>query len=269
MANVLLIDALNLIRRLYAVQERPYLPLTAEVTEGTRQQIISNTQQMVLQALNRLKQDLQPSHALMVFDGNESSQWRQQLCPLYKANRKPMPQILSAALPALKNTIEQSGIACFQEMAYEADDIIATIAYKLRQHQQAVMVVSTDKGYLPLLKQGVQIYDAFAKHFVTREQVIEKFGVQPEQLVSYWSLVGDSTNNIPGVNGVGPKGAQEFMSLGSSLNEALAHPDCPKKLKQKISEHKQDLLIYAQVLTLQTQLDLGLNLQHIRLTESS
>lgn len=266
MAKVILIDALNLIRRLYAVQERPYLPLSGEVAAGTKQQIISNTRQMLLQALARLRQELAPSHALMVFDGNHSL-WRQQLCPLYKANRKPMPAILADALTKLREDTEQSGMRCFQQAEYEADDIIATIAAKLRQHQQQVIIISTDKGYLPLLSHGVEIYDAFSRQFVTKMQVKEKFGVQPEQLISWWSLVGDSTNNIPGVAGVGPKSALEFMALGRSLNEALQNPDCPKKLAQKISEHKQDILIYTQILALQTNLELGLNMQDLRLTE--
>ncbi|GHG64745.1 Flap endonuclease Xni [Alishewanella longhuensis] len=266
MAKVILIDALNLIRRLYAVQERPYLPLAGEVAEGTRQQIISNTQQMLLQALARLRQDLAPSHALMVFDG-QHSHWRQQLCPLYKANRKPMPSVLAEALPNLMHQAEQSGVRCFLQAEYEADDVIATVASKLRQHQQQVVIISTDKGYLPLLSHGVEVYDAFTRQFTSKAQVKEKFGVYPEQLLSWWSLVGDSTNNIPGVAGVGPKSALEFMALGRSLNEALQNPDCPKKLGQKISEHKQDILIYTQILALQTNLELGLNMQDLRLTE--
>lgn len=266
MARVVLIDALNLIRRLYAVQERPYLPLADDIAETTRQQIISNTRQVLAQALKRLQHELQPSHALLVFDGGHSV-WRQQLCPLYKANRKPMPAILAEALPTLITDTEQLGIRCFMQAEYEADDVIATIANKVRLHQQDAIVVSTDKGYLPLLPQGVQIYDAFARHFLDTDYVKQKFGVAPEQLLSWWALVGDSTNNIPGVTGVGPKSAEELMQLGASLNQALQHPDCPKKLRQKILEQKQDILVYIQVLALQTNLELGLNLQDIRLPE--
>lgn len=266
MAKVILIDALNLIRRLYAVQERPYLPLAEEVAASTRQQIISNTRQMLIQSLAKLRHELTPSHALMVFDGQHSV-WRQQLCPLYKANRKPMPKVLAEALPQLISEIEQSGVRCFQQDEFEADDVIATIASKLRQHQQEVVIISTDKGYLPLLAHGVLVYDAFARQFISKAVVKEKFGVQPEQLISWWSLVGDSTNNIPGVTGIGPKSALEFMALGRSLNEALQHPDCPKKLSQKISAHKQDILIYTQILALQTNLELGLNMQDLRLME--
>lgn len=266
MAKVILIDALNLIRRLYAVQERPYLPLNDGVAEGTQQQIISNTRQMLKQALARLCTELAPSHALMVFDGN-NSHWRQQLCELYKANRKPMPALLAAALPNLKSDTLASGIRCFEQAEYEADDVIATIATKLRLHQQQVVIISTDKGYLPLLSHGVEVFDPFAKQYTDRTKVKEKFGVYPEQLVSWWSLVGDSTNNIPGVAGIGPKSAEELMALGRSLNDALQHPECPKKLAQKINEHKQAVLLYNQILALQTNLELGLNLQDMRLLE--
>lgn len=248
------------------MQERPYLPLTEAVAESTRQQIISNTRQMLRQALMRLRQELSPSHALMVFDG-DNSYWRQQLCARYKANRKPMPAVLAEALPELIKDSEHTGVRCFKQAEYEADDVIATIASKLRQHQQQVIIISTDKGYLPLLAHGIEIYDPFTRQPIYREHVKEKFGVYPEQLVSWWSLVGDSTNNIPGVSGIGPKSAEEFMALGRSLNDALQHPDCPKKIRQKISEQKHNILIYTQILALQTNLELGLNLQDIRLAE--
>lgn len=266
MMHLVLIDGLNLIRRLYAVQERPYLPLPEQVTDGTRQQIINNTRNMVIQALQRLRHELFPSHALLVFDGRDS-QWRQQRCPQYKANRKPMPAILAEALPALENAIEQQGFRCFTDPTLEADDVIASIASKLNLHQQQVTIVSTDKGFLPLLSQGIHVYDPFGRQQLTAADVEKKFGVAPEQLVRLWSLTGDSTNNIAGVSGVGPKTALELMALGDTLTEALAHPECPRKLRDKILSHKDTIVNYMQVLSLQTTLELGLNLQELRLPE--
>lgn len=264
--HILLIDALNLIRRLYAVQERPYLPLTDTVSESTRVQIISNTIQMLLQALNRLKQELEPTHALLVFDGRES-QWRKQQYPQYKATRKPMPELLADALPQLQQQAEQQGFHCWQQAEYEADDVIATIASKMLQHQQQVTIISTDKGFLPLLAQQINIYDPFSRQHLTTDYVQQKFGVQAKQLVSYWSLVGDNTNNIPGVPGIGPKTAQELIALGEgSLKTALNHPDCNRKLRDKILLHKNDIKTYMQILGLQTQLELGINLRSTRLT---
>ncbi|KKO50132.1 5'-3' exonuclease [Arsukibacterium sp. MJ3] len=266
MMHLLLIDALNVIRRLYAVQERPYLPLPEQLTDGTQQQIINNTETMLLQALQRLRQELLPSHALLVFDGRDS-QWRQQRCPEYKANRKPMPVILAQALPALKQRLQQHGFQCFTDEKIEADDVIASIATKISQHQQQATIVSTDKGFLPLLNQGVAIYDPFARQQLTNEYVQNKFGVVPEQLVRLWSLTGDSTNNIAGVAGVGPKTALELMALGDTLTDALAHADCPKKLRDKILSQKEAIMNYMQVLSLQTNLELGLNLQELRLAD--
>lgn len=265
MAHLVLIDALNLIRRLYAVQERPYLPLDNNMADSTKTQIISNTTQMLLQSLQRLQQELQPSHALLVFDGKEST-WRQQLYPLYKANRKPMPEILASALPALQQAAEQSGFHCWQQPEYEADDVIATLASKMIQHQQQVTIVSTDKGFLPLLLQQVNIYDPFLRQPLSQQQAETKFGVPLPQLVRFWSLVGDNTNNIPGVTGIGPKTAQELIALGDTLTAALEHPQCNKKLREKILLHKDDIKVFMQILSLKTDLQLGINLQSIRIS---
>ena len=264
MTHLLLIDALNLIRRLYAVQERPYLPLPDDVAEGTKTQIIRNTEAMLRQALLRLQQELQPSHALLVFDGRDSV-WRKQLYPDYKANRKPMPAILAEALPLLKQQAADNGFNSVQQDDYEADDVIASIAVKMARHGQQVTIVSTDKGFLPLLSAQIHIYDAFARQQQNADAVLQKFGVDTSQLVRYWSLVGDSTNNIPGVNGIGPKGAHDLLALGATLTEALEHPDCHKKLKQKILQHKEQIKIFMQILSLKTDVQLGLNLQQMRI----
>ncbi len=266
MAHLLLIDALNLIRRLYAVQERPYLPLPDDVTDSTKAQIILNTENMLRQALSRLQQELEPSHALLVFDGRASA-WRKSLYPQYKANRKPMPAILADALDTLTQHAKALGFSSIQHDDYEADDVIASIAVKLVQHGQQVTIVSTDKGFLPLLSQQIQIYDTFARQFHSEDSVQQKFGVSTSQLVRYWSLVGDSTNNIPGVNGIGPKGAHDLLALGTTLTEALEHPDCHKKLREKILQNKEQIKIFMQILTLKTDIQLGINLQELRLEQ--
>lgn len=264
MAHLLLIDALNLIRRLYAVQERPYLPLADDVTEGTKNQIIRNTEAMLRQALLRLTQELAPSHALLVFDGPHSV-WRKQLYADYKANRKPMPAILAEALPLLKQQAQLLGFNSVQHDDYEADDVAASIAVKLAEHEQKVTIVSTDKGFLPLLGSNIAVYDCFSRLQHSEASVQQKFGVSSAQLVRYWSLVGDSTNNIPGVNGIGPKGAHDLLALGPTLTEALEHPDCHKKLKQKILANKDQIKVFMQILTLKTDVQLGLNLQDMRI----
>ena len=144
--------------------------------------------------------------------------------------------------------------------------MIASLAMTMRQHQQQVTIVSTDKGYLPLLAEGVVVYDHFNRQQHSDETVQQKFGVLPEQLVRYWSLVGDKTNNISGLAGIGPKTASELLKLGPDIKTALAHPDCPAKLKDKIMASRAELQLFMQILSLKTDLQLGLNLQQVRFT---
>lgn len=264
MVHLLLIDAMNLIRRIYAVQERPYAPLADEVADTTKAQIVTNTEQTLRQSLLRLQQELKPSHAALVFDG-QSSYWRRQLFADYKANRKPMPSLLADALPRLQLVAKELGFVSLQQQDYEADDIIASIATRMAKHQQQVTIASTDKGFLPLLSQQIQIYDTFNRQYNSSDSIHEKFGVQPSQLVRYWSLVGDSTNNIPGVPGIGPKTALEILALANTFSQAVQHESCHKKTAEKLIQHKADILVFMQILSLKTDVEMGINLQELRL----
>lgn len=269
MTHLVLIDAMNLIRRLYAVQERPYQPLPDQLTEATRQQIIQNTTQALDKALLSIVKHCQPSHLLLVFDSSSSQPtWRHKLYPDYKANRSPMPALLQQALPGLLRHIESSGISSYQQDGFEADDIIASLASKMRQHQQEVTVVSTDKGYFPLLDSGVRLYDHFKREWPDANYVQQKFGVAPHRLIRYWSLVGDNTNHIPGVAGIGPKTAVEILQLGDTFSAIMQHPDCPKAVRSKLAEHKEAIQCFLQLFQPRCDLELGLNLQQLRYPKS-
>ncbi|MCH8536157.1 MAG: flap endonuclease Xni [Alkalimonas sp.] len=263
MTQLVLIDALNLIRRLYAVQERPYLPLPDQLNASTRQQIVQNTWNALEKALLAIVHSCQPSHLLVVFDSNEPT-WRHQLYPAYKANRSPMPELLQSAMAELCQRIEGMGIQHFNLPGFEADDIIASLATTMRQHQQQVTIVSTDKGYLSLLDSGVAIYDHFRREYLSEDAVVEKFGLPSHRLIRYWSLVGDNTNNISGVPGIGPKTALELLQLGDTFNDILQHPDCPKTMKHKLIEHKADILTFMQLFQPRCDVETGLNLQQLR-----
>lgn len=263
MTHLVLIDALNLIRRLYAVQERPYLPLPDQLNESTRQQIIQNTWNALEKAFVAIVHACQPTHLLVVFDTNEPT-WRQQLYPAYKANRSPMPELLKLALPEIFQRIQTAGIQHFQRAGYEADDIIASLASTMRQHEQRATIVSTDKGYLSLLDAGVSIYDHFRREWLNEETVRQKFGLPSCRLIRFWSLVGDSTNNISGVPGVGPKTALDLLQLGDTFQDIIQHPNCPKTLQAKLTEHKTTILTFMQLFQPRLDVETGLNLQQLR-----
>ncbi|WP_199609314.1 flap endonuclease Xni [Flocculibacter collagenilyticus] len=265
MIKVVLIDALNLIRRIYAVQERPYLPLPDTISDNTRKQLQHNTINTVESAVKKIISQLEPSHAVMVFDHDVKHSWRHKLYPEYKADRKPMPALLHSTLPLIKSCLAEAGVKSISPHEYEADDVIASLASKLVEKQHQAIIVSTDKGFLPILQNNLQIYDHFKKAFVTDEYIMDKFGVSKQKLVSYWALVGDSTNNIKGIAGIGPKTAIEILTNHASLKAAVQDDSLSKKAKQALSEQQYSFKLAATLLAPKTDVDLGINLKNYRL----
>ena len=133
--QLLIIDALNLIRRIYAAQERPYVQIASGISGATQQQIMHNTIQAIEQAINKMRQLTTASHAICVFDGAGDS-WRHELYPEYKAGRSAMPSILATGMPAIKQAIADCGITHTEQPQQEADDVIASLASKDAAQQQ-------------------------------------------------------------------------------------------------------------------------------------
>lgn len=262
--QVLIIDALNLIRRIYAAKERPYLPLPNDVSEATARQIIHNTTSNIESALSKLIDTIEPSHAIVVFDGGGKS-WRTEHYGEYKAGRSPMPKILEQGMSQIKQAIENRGLTIVQQENLEADDLIAALALKIAKNQQFATIISTDKGFLQLLSEHIKVYDYFSRKYLDIHYVKDKFGVKPEQLINYWSLVGDSSNNIPGLPGVGPKSALDILLNHDSFKAALSSETLPKKLKEKLHDNLETFKLCRKLVALKHDLHLGLNLKDIRL----
>lgn len=262
--QVLIIDALNLIRRIYAAQERPYLPLPDDVSDATKKQIIHNTTSAIEQAINKLLKTVSPSHGIVVFDGQGPS-WRSEFYPEYKAGRAPMPTILAGGMTEIRQTMEQSGLMLFEQGNQEADDLIGALAKKVESAGHQATIVSTDKGFLQLLSDNIQVYDYFGRKYLDEKHVEDKFGVNPAQLINYWSLVGDSSNNIPGLPGIGPKSALDILLKHSSLNAALNSDVLPKKLREKLHNNLETFKLCRKLVALKLDIQLGLNLKDIRL----
>ena len=262
--QVMIIDALNLIRRIYAAQERPYLPLPEAISDSTRKQIIHNTIAAVEQAIKKLLITIHPSHGLVVFDAPGDS-WRHQIYPQYKAGRQPMPTILADGMALIKQAISDTGLTIYQQDAQEADDLIGALAVKVQDSQHQSTIVSTDKGFLQLLSEHIEVYDYFSRKYLTEQYVAEKFGVNSQQLINYWSLVGDSSNNIPGLPGVGPKAALDILLKHPSMKAALSSDLLTKKLREKLHDNLDAFKLCRQLVALKSDIQLGLNLKEIRL----
>lgn len=264
-AHLLLIDALNLIRRIYAVQERPFL-LNNELADNTKKQVLSNTMKACQQAVSNMLASHQPSHALAVFD-SVTPCWRYDIYPDYKKGRKKMPEHLAEKLSDIQDSFMELGIDSLVPDEDEADDVICTLSIKVALRNQNVTIVSTDKCFLSMLSPQIHVYDYFNRRELNEEYVQNKFQVQPSQLLDLWTLTGDTTNKIPGVAGIGQITAAELLKQYNSLSGIKNAVDIKPKIDKKIKESTEQIELSRKLLTLRQDIPLGFNLKDIRLTE--
>jgi len=246
--HLLIVDALNLIRRIHAVQGSPCVDACTH-------------------ALGHLIVHSQPTHAVAVFDDEaRNSGWRHQRLPDYKAGRPPMPDTLHGEMPALRAAFEQRGVRCWISEGNEADDLAATLAVKVAQAGHQATIVSTDKGYCQLLSPNIRIRDYFQKRWLDAPFIASEFGVSPQQLPDYWGLAGISSSKVPGVAGIGPKSAGQLLTDFQDLEGIYARLDAvPEKWRKKLEAHKEMAFICRDVARLQIDLQLDGNLQQLRL----
>lgn len=255
--RLLLIDGLNLIRRLHAALESEIDPVRR----------IERTQVLCVDAMVKLVQQFEPMYVAIVFD-SPAKTWRHELFPEYKLGRAPMDDQLLEAMPDFAKVFRFNGWSCLRLNGWEADDLIATLAFKASQHDIQAMIVSTDKGYTQLLTEpNILQYDYFAKQGYDVEWVEQKYGVKVEQLPDYWALVGDTTNHIPGVKGIGPKLAVEVLQEATSLEAAYA--DLARyrpRLQGLLEGHLEHCKFARQMVTLRTDVNIGIRLSQLKLT---
>lgn len=189
--------------------------------------------------LRRLLKEKKPQYLAVAFD-MRGPVFRHEIYPDYKANRPPMPEDLAIQIPFIKELVRAMNIPCFEIKGVEADDIIATSAKVLSGQGHKVVVVSGDKDLLQLVDDHVVMWDPMKNKIMDIAAVQEKYKVGPEQLLDCYSLMGDSSDNVPGVPGVGPKTAEKLINQHGTLEgvyEALE--DMKKsKLKERLGENK-------------------------------
>jgi protein Xni len=256
----------------YAVQERPFTQIKQQdgdtLSESTQRQVIFNTQKTCVNALIKIIDQHQPSHALAVFDSQQPC-WRYQLFEGYKKGRKKMPEYLADKLIDIQDAFMEQGVDSLTSDEDEADDLIATLAVKMALHGQKVTIISTDKGYLSLLSPNIHIYDYFNRRYLDEEHVQNKFNVKSSQLIDFWTLTGDNTNKIEGVSGIGQVNAAKLLNQYGSLKAILNATDVKPSLKESLDESHEKMDLARKLLTLKQDIPLGFNLKDIRLTTPS
>jgi DNA polymerase-1 len=203
-----------------------------------------------------------------VFDAKGKT-FRDELFPEYKAHRPPMPSELAAQIPTIHEATVALGWPILQIGGVEADDVIGTLAVRAQSQGLRTVIATGDKDLTQLVGDSVQLIDTMSRdggppRRLDRAQVIEKFGVAPEQVVDYLALVGDPVDNVPGVEKVGPKTAAKWLQQYGSLDEVVAHSAAIGGLAGEKLRQALTWLPTARVLvTVRTDLDLGPQMQSL------
>ena len=169
--------------------------------------------------LARYLSEEQPTHLAVAFDRSLTTSFRNEIYPQYKAQRELPPPELEAQIDDCEALAAAFGGAVFIDERYEADDLIATLVDRLVTQGHGAVIVTSDKDLAQLVGPGVALYDFAREERYREEEVMEKFGVRPEQIADYLGLAGDSVDNIPGVAGVGAKTAAALLGHFRDLDD--------------------------------------------------
>lgn len=219
--------------------------------------------------LRKLLNEQQPKYLCVAFD-SRGPVFRHEMYSAYKANRPPMPEDLAPQIPYIKSLIQGFNLVLLEEERYEADDIIASLAVQISGKGHEVVIVSGDKDLLQLVSDRVVMWDPMKEQRMTSETVKEKYGVSISQLLDYFALIGDSSDNVPGVPGVGPKTATKLISEYGSLEEIYANIDSMKKskMKERLMEHRDDAYLSRELIRLRDDLEVADTLESFLISPS-
>jgi DNA polymerase I len=204
------------------------------------------------QMLLKVLKEHRPDYLAVIFD-SKAPTFRSEVYKEYKANRPAMPEGLTLQIPYIKKIIEGYRIALLEMDGYEADDLIGTVAKRL-ESEVDVVIITGDKDILQLVSDRIQVYDTMKEKRLGVEEVIQRFGVSPEQVVEVMGLSGDAIDNIPGVPGIGEKTAIQLIKNYGSIENLLTHvEEIPqKKLKENLKTHGDLARLSRQLATIHT-----------------
>ena len=217
---------------------------------------------------NMLLKMLREYHApyiAVIFDSARKN-FRNDIYPDYKANRDETPEDLIPQFPLIREATKAFDMPALEMENYEADDLIAAYTKLARAAGKKVVIVSSDKDLMQLVGDGVRMLDPMKSKWIDEEQVIEKFGVTPDKVVDVQSLAGDSTDNIPGVPGIGVKTAAQLINDYGSLDDLLARAEEIKqnKRREKLIAHAEDARISRQLVRLDENAPVPVKLENLK-----
>jgi 5'-3' exonuclease len=249
---------------------RAYYSVGLEMTDGDGQPV--NALYGFGRFLGDLLEEARPEHVAVAFDESLASSFRNGIYPAYKQNREPAPPELKRQFVLCRELCRLLGVAEFGSPTHEADDIIGTIATRLRGAGHCAVLVTRDKDLAQLVRDGDHYWDYAAERRFGYADIEAQFGVRPERMADFLALTGDSVDNIPGVPGIGPKTAAALLAVFASLEEIYDGLDRvgalpirgAGKLAEKLRAHREAAYLARQLTVIACDMPLEFELETLR-----
>ena len=248
------------------------LPPLSRKSDGLPTGAVSGFSSMLFKLLEESRSDdskNKPTHFAVIFDSARKN-FRNEIYKDYKANRSEAPDDLAPQFDYIRKAVKAFNLPSIEQINYEADDLIATYAKQIVKAGAKVTIISSDKDLMQLVSNKVRLFDPMKSKVIGEKEVIEKFGVKPEQVIDVQSLAGDSSDNIPGVPGIGIKTAYELIKKYKTLDNLLKRAEeiPQKKRKETLIENKDLALVSKKLVTLKEDVPIenkieGFNIRNI------
>jgi DNA polymerase-1 len=255
-----LVDGYALIyRAFFALISRPLISSRGENTSAAWG---------VTRFLLKVIEQHRPDYLGVVFDAGTSE--RHELYPEYKATREKMPTELESAIPRVREILKAFRVPVLELQGYEADDVIGTLAREAVERGLEAIIISGDKDFYQLIRDGVCLLNpgrggpaAVEEEWVGTDNARERLGVEPERVVDYLGLIGDTSDNVPGVPGIGPKTALQLIEQYGPIESILEHVGeiSGKRAREALESHAASALLSKQLVTIRTDLPVELDLE--------
>ena len=261
-----LIDGSGYIFRAYYA-----LPPLTRKSDGLPTGAVSGFCSMLFKLLEDSKSDSnsqKPTHFAVIFDSARKN-FRNEIYSDYKANRADAPDDLVPQFEYIRKSVMAFNLPSVDLVNYEADDLIATYAEQILQKGAKVTIVSSDKDLMQLYRKDVRLYDPMKNKFIESEDIINKFGVDSKKVIDVQSLAGDSSDNVPGVPGIGVKTAAELINKYGTLEKLLdnAHEIKQNKRRETLLDNKDKAIISKKLVTLKKDVPVDRTIEEFKLQE--
>ena len=237
--------------QIYRAYFAPFRDLSSPSGEPTKATYV------FIQRLMSLIQDRKPDYLAMVIDSGDETVFRKEIYPQYKANRLSRPDDFNPQEDRILRIVRDAGIQIFVKPRFEADDVIATLAKRLCNQGYETFIVSNDKDLRQILNDCTKMYDPYENIVTDPAKLFEKHGYTPAQAVEVQTLIGDSTDNVPGIPGVGPKTAVKLIQKYGTADAVLKHLDeLTPKMRESFENHADRLAMARSLVTLRDDVEI-------------